>query len=63
MMPRFERRIEILRVQIANQRNPPMLQRNTPIEQRERSIRVMPLARTLGKSRGGIARRIHRTDM
>jgi hypothetical protein len=32
MMPRIERRIEVLRLQIPNKSNPPMPQRDTLIE-------------------------------
>jgi len=44
MMARLERRTEILRMQIADQRNPPMPQRKTAIKQSERSVRIVLLA-------------------
>jgi len=47
MMVRLERRTEILRVQIADQRNSPMPERQTAIEQRECRVRIMLLARKL----------------
>jgi len=47
MMARLKRRTEILRMQIADQRNSPMPERQAAIEQRERSIGIMLLARKL----------------
>ncbi len=48
MMPGIEHRLEILRLQIPNQGNPPMPQRNTLLEQSNSSI--------------GVSRRIHTFD-
>ena len=47
MMARFERRTEILRVQIADQCYAPVAKRHAAIEQRERSMRIMLFARKL----------------
>jgi|UPI00031CF5F1 hypothetical protein len=47
MMPGIERRLEILRLQIPNQSNPPMPKRNTLIEQRDGGIGVSSRIRTL----------------
>jgi len=59
MMARLERRTQILRMQIADQRNPPMSERKAAIEQGERRMRIMLLARKLRKSGGLNARRRH----
>jgi len=59
MMARLERRTEILRMQIADQRNSPMPERQAAIKQRERGMRIMLLARKLRKSGGLNARRRH----
>jgi hypothetical protein len=47
MMARLERRTEILRMQIADQRNPPVPERQAVIKQSERRMRIMLLARTM----------------
>ena len=40
VMPRIERRMQMLRLQIADQRNPPMTQRHTLFKQRDRGLRI-----------------------
>jgi hypothetical protein len=55
MMPRLQRRIQKLRMQIANQRNPPMPQRDTPFKQGQRRIGIALFERALGQQRGRIA--------
>ncbi len=47
MMPGIEHRLEILRLQIPNQSNPPMPKRNTLIEQRDGGIGVSSRIRAL----------------
>src|ERR1700738_371890 len=59
MMARLERRAEILRMQIADQRNSPMPQRKAAVEQRERRVGIVLLARKMGESGGLNARRRH----
>ena len=59
MVARLERRTEILRMQITDQRNPPMPERKAAIEQGERRIWIMLLASKLRKSGGLNARRRH----
>ncbi|CAE6720293.1 hypothetical protein R69888_01564 [Paraburkholderia haematera] len=53
MMPRLQRCAQLLREEIANQRNAPMPQRDALIEQRERGMGIALLARALGETRGG----------
>ena len=59
MMPRFKRRLQILRMQIANQRNTSMPQRNALIEQRNGRMRIALLAREFGKPQRLNTRRRH----
>lgn len=47
MMARLERRTQILRMQIADQRNPPVPEREAVIKQSERCMGIMLLARTM----------------
>jgi len=51
MMPGIEHRLEILRLQIPNQSNPPMPQRNTLLEQSNSGIGVAARIRTLDQIR------------
>ncbi len=61
MMAWLERRAEILRMQIADQRrnSTPMPQRKAAVEQCERRVGIVLLARTMRKSGGLNARRRH----
>src|SRR5260370_7504510 len=59
MMARLERRAEILRMQIADQRNSPMPQRKAAVEQCERRVGIVLLARKMRESGGLNARRRH----
>jgi hypothetical protein len=56
MMPLPERCTEIQRVQISDQCNAPMPQRNAAIKQRERRVGIALLACKLGKTGGFNAR-------
>jgi hypothetical protein len=59
MVVHLEWRTQILRVQIADQRNSPMPERQAAIEQRERGMRIMQLARKLRQSGSLNTRRRH----
>lgn len=53
MMTRLQRRAELLREEIADQRDAPMPQHDALVEQRKRGMGIAFVARPLGEARGG----------
>lgn len=53
VMPRLQRCAQLLREEIADQRDAPVPQHDALIEQRERGMGIALVARTLGETRGG----------
>lgn len=53
MMARLQRRAELLREEIADQRNAPMPQGDTLVEQGKRGVRVALLTGAFGETRDG----------
>ena len=53
VMPRLQRRAQLLCKEIADQRDTPVPQDDALIEQRERGMGIALLARAFGETRGG----------
>ena len=53
VMPRLQRCAQLLRKEIADQRDAPVPQYDALIEQRERGMGIALLARAFGETRGG----------